>query len=264
LDTWCLVVVAVFALLGLWFGAARQMASLVALACASIASRPLSEAIGPWWAGRQEELSLSTAVLLSFVISFILVGLAVYAMVFFSFRPERKEPTEQNRPRSRLSAFWNRNLGLCLGALKGAFWVWLLLSLAALITQQLNWLPFRLPWSLESSHAYAFAKQHNALNQKQWAKLLVLEKIADLPPYAAELLPMGNPGQLPSSVTQELDKFKKLFDELHAFEKKRFHALLKDKELDKLLSDEPFLKALEDFRNFLKPNDSPPPPPSSS
>ena len=255
LDLWSLVAVAVFALLGLWRGAARQIASLVALVCASIASRPLSEAIGPWWAGQQPGLSLSSAALLSFAISFVLVALLAYAMVLFSFRPERKETTEQNQTLSRLSGIGNRSLGLCLGALKGSLLVWLLLSLTALITQELHWLPFRLPWSLDDSRVYAFVKQHNALNQKQWEKLLALQQLAELPPYAAHLLPMGSPGQLPTSVSQELDKLKKLFDkpELHdALQKKQFNTLLKNKELNQLLRDESFLKAMGDFQNFSK------------
>jgi len=265
LDTWSLIAVAVFALLGLWRGAARQFASLVALICASFASRPLSEAIGPWWA-RQAGLSLSTAALLSFAISFVLVALVAYTMVFLSLRPARKETTEQNQPHSHLSAFWDKSLGLCMGALKGALLVWLLLSLTALITQELQWLPFRLPWNLEDSRVYAFVKQHNALNQKQWEKLLALEKIAQLPPYAAQLLPAGNPNHLPTSVSQEIDKLKQLFDKLqpgHALDKKQWDALLKDKELDSLLLDKTFLKALEDFRNFSVLNNPPPPPPPS-
>jgi len=263
LDTWSLVALAVFALLGFWRGAARQLASLVALICASIASRPLSEAIGPWWAQKQPALSLSTAVFLSFVLSFILLSLIAYALVLRSVRPQPREPAEPKQTPSRFSTLANRGLGLCFGALKGAVVLWLLLSVTALLSQELHWLPFRLPWNFENARSYAFAQKYNAFSQEQWTKLLALEELAQLPPYAAQLLPMGDPSQLPPSVYEQLDKFKKFFDTPDigkALKNKQFKSLLKDKELDKALKDEPFLKALKDFRNFSNTTSSPPKP----
>ena len=262
LDTWSLVAVSVFALLGLWRGAARQLASAVALVCASFASRPLSEVVGPWLARQHSGLSLSTAMLLGFVISFALIGLVAYVLVFFSIRPRRKESTEENQPHSRLDTFGDKGLGLFLGALKGAFLVWLLLSATALMARELD---FRLPWNLEDSRVYAFVKQHNVFNQKQWEKLRALEKIAELSPYAAQLLQVANHNPLPTPIAQELEKLQKLLEGSalsKALDKKQWKEFLKDKELDKLLLDDSFLKALEDFRNFSKitaPPQKPPP-----
>jgi len=262
---WSLIAVAVFALLGLLRGAARQLASIAALLCASIASGPLSQALGPWWASKQPALSLPAAVALSFVISFILLCLFVYVLVFLSLRPQHREHDEQGPPPSRLSPLGNRSLGFCLGAFKGAFLVWLLLSLTLLLTQKLSWLPFSLPWEFEGSRACAFVKKYNALNQAHWEKLLALEKMAKLFPYVSQWLP----GQKldPQPLSQELDKLKQLFDNpeiKRAFEKKQFNKLLKNEELDKLLSSASFLKALEDFRHFSKlttSQEGPPPPP---
>jgi len=257
--------VAVFALLGLWRGAARQIASLVALVCASIASRPLSEVVGPWLAQKQPELALSTAMLLGFAISFAFVSLTAYVLVFLSIRPRREEPQAQSLPFFRLSIFWDKSLGLFLGTLKGGLLVWLLLSVTTLLGQELNWLPFRLPWNLEESRVYAFVKKYNALNEEQWIKLLALEKLAELPPHAAQLLPMGNPSQLPKPLAQELEKLQKLFEKLEpgkALDKKQLKTLLKDKELDQLMTNDSFLKALEEFRNFSKITMPPAKPPA--
>jgi len=261
LDTWSLIAIAVFALLGLLRGAARQLASIAALLCAVVASRPLSEAIGPWWASKQPNLPPLIAVALSFVISFVILCSLAYALVFLSLRPKYKTP---NNPHSRLGPLGNRSLGLCLGGLKGALLVWLLLSMAVLLPQKLSWLPFALPWEFEGSHAYAFVRKHNALNLAHWKKLLALGKMAELPPYAAQLLPTPQPGLSPQPLSQELDKLKKLFENpeiRYAFEKRQFQSLLKNKELDALLSNPTILKTLESFRHLPIPTAPPEPPP---
>jgi len=201
--------------------------------------------------------------LLGFGLAFFLIGLTAYVMVFFSIRPRRQESTEHNPLHSRLDVFWNRSLGLSLGALKGALLLWLLLSTTALMARELN---FHLPWNLEDSRVYAFVQQHNAFNHKQWEKLRALEKISQLPPYATQLLPAGSPSQLPKPIAQELEKLQKLFNKPEfskALDNKQWKAFLKDKELDKLLLDESFSKALNDFRNFSKTTGPPARPPSS-
>jgi membrane protein required for colicin V production len=160
----------VFAVIGAFEGAIRQIAQLAALALAYFCARPLGRALGSSLA-QSLHLPLLFGMLAATILVFIAVMVAVRAVLM---RFVRSVP-RLNSPEPRRI---DRALGFALGGLKVALIAYLMLSALSFVEDNVAWGGRRLGLSPADSITFALARKYNLFELVQYRPVRDLVRIA--------------------------------------------------------------------------------------
>jgi len=170
LDLFILSLIAVFAVLGAFEGAIRQIAHVAALGVGYVCARPLGRAFGPSLA-QSLHLPLLFGVLAATILVFIVVMLAVRALLV---RPVRTLILSLSPEPRRI----DRVLGFALGALKVCLIAYLMISALSFVEDNVAWTGRRLGLSPADSISFALARKYNLFELVQYRPVRDLVRIA--------------------------------------------------------------------------------------
>lgn len=210
-DLFLLGLVALFAILGAFSGAARQVAHLIALTAAYLCARPLGQVVGPPLA-KALELSATVGSVLSTLGVFLIVLLGIRALLTWVFRRVLAGKDPQDR---RL----DRGLGFALGGVKAALALFVALCAVTFIEENVAVAGRKLVVAPKGSIAFELSRRFN---------------VFELAPAAAaeDLLEVARAASDPERVAQ-LRK------------DPSFQALRKDPRFQRALADTELRRALE-------------------
>lgn len=170
LDLFILSLVAVFAVVGGFTGASRQIAQVVALGIGYLCARPLGAAFGPRFA---------TALHLPIIIGVIVVTLVVFILVMACVRLlltrllRRILAGEDESSRGL-----DRALGFVLGGFKVLLLAYLILSALSFVEDNMSLAGKRLGLSPKDSIGFALARKYNLFEMVQYRPVKDLVGIA--------------------------------------------------------------------------------------
>lgn len=182
LDLLVLGAIALFAIWGAFSGFARQVAQALALVGASIAAAPAGHFFAePMAKGLQT--SLSVGVVIATISAFFVIYLFVRLLVTLILRRILAGKDPENRSADRV-------LGLGLGAVKTAGALWIALSAATFVENNLVLSGKKYTFTPKDSKAVAFARKVNFIELVQFpgAKDLALAAKVAADPGAAQKL----------------------------------------------------------------------------
>jgi membrane protein required for colicin V production len=182
LDLIILSLIVVFAVVGAYEGAARQLAHLVALGFGYLCAKPLGTSLGP---------RLGQALHVPIIFGVVLVMIVVFIGVMFSAR--LLLTSLLRRLLSGGNPEWrglDRALGFALGGFKVALIAYFLVSALSFAEDNIALAGHRLGLSPKDSISFAFARQYNLFETFQYRPVRDLVEIAealDNPAKAAKL-----------------------------------------------------------------------------
>lgn len=168
LDLWLAALVALFALMGLFSGAIKQVAQWLAVALAYLVVKPLASAAAPSLAPK---LGLPAAfgpvaVVALAMLAVFLLGAPMFRLLLTKLLPAREKTAG------------DRAAGLALGALKGAALVFVGLSVLVSFEKPLAESGHDLARATEGSRAVDFARRHNLFDTLKLPMLDAAKQLA--------------------------------------------------------------------------------------
>ena len=162
-------VVALFGLFGMLSGALNQLRHWAALILAALAARPLAARLTPYAAPRAglPTTAVNAALGALLFIFIYLIGTLAAGRILAKLFPDRK------------NGRGDRAFGFCLGAAKGAFLLFVLLSLLIFFEKPLTAAFGAPPAPLRESRAVALARRHDLFDAVPVPALAHLEKLIE-------------------------------------------------------------------------------------
>ncbi len=214
--------VLLFAVLGGFAGAAKQVAQVVSMAVAWVAARPVGSLLGPHLAKKLGSPELFGTVAATLLVFFaVMIGLRLVLTALLRLLLRGKDPKDRGL---------DRGLGFLLGGLKVAFLCYLLLSGLAFVEEHVKIAGQKLGISPASSMTFAFARRYNFFELTEFGAVKDVAALAQ--------------------ATSDPDKMAKLKTD------PAYAALRKDPRFQKALEDPEVKKAAEagDYRALLRSN----------
>jgi membrane protein required for colicin V production len=174
--------IVVFAVVGAFEGAARQLAQLVALGFGYLCARPLGKALGPTVAQ-----SFQVPIIFGVMVVMVLVFIGVMISVRLLLTPFLRRLLSGGNPQSRTL---DRALGFVLGGLKVGLIAYFLVSALSFAEDNIALAGHRLGLSPRDSISFALARQYNLFETFQYRPVRDLVEIAQAlndPTKAAKL-----------------------------------------------------------------------------
>ena len=230
LDLILLCAVLLFALLGAFAGAAKQVANLVALVAAYACARPLGTLLGPL-AARSVHVPLIVGVVGSTLATFLVVLVVVRYALTRVFRRvlAGRDPSSRGL---------DRTLGFLLGGLKVAAIAYVVVCALSFVEQNVTVAGKKLGLSPRDSVAFEVARKYNLFEMTQFSAVQDLVRVArtaSSPNGAARL--KGDPAFV---ALKKDPRFLKALDEQgmkRAIETGDYQALLRSNVVMQLISD---------------------------
>ncbi len=160
----------VFAVVGAFEGAVRQIAQLVALAVGYFCARPLGRALGPSLA-QSLRLPMLFGILAATIVVFIVVMVAVRLLLMQLVRVV----TQASSPVPRRI---DRVLGFALGAIKVTLIAYVMVSALSFVEDNVSWSGRSLGLSPADSISFALARKYNLFELAQYRTVRDLVLIA--------------------------------------------------------------------------------------
>lgn len=222
IDLFLLILIGIFAVVGAFTGAARQIAQLVGLAAAFACSRPIGTFFGPRIAA-----SLSVPMVAGVVIGTIATFIVVLVAVRFVLTQILKRLFAGRDDEDRTA---DQALGFILGAMKVAAISYVLLSALTFAERNISIAGRRLGISPRESYAFGIARKYNLFEMTQFAPVKDLVHVADA-----------------ASDPARREKLR---------EDPAFKSLQQDPRFRKILNDQEMRKAIErgDYQALLRSN----------
>lgn len=222
IDLFLLIVTGIFAVVGAFTGAARQIAQLVGLAAAFGCSRPIGTFFGPRIAASLGS-PLVVGVVLGTIATFIVVLVAVRFVLtqilkrLFAGRDDEDRTADQA-------------LGFILGAMKVVAISYVILSALTFAERNITLAGRRLGISPRESYAFGVARKYNLFEMTQFSPVKDLVHVAD--------------------AATDPKRRQKLLDD------PAFKSLQQDARFRKVLTDESMRQAIErgDYQALLRSN----------
>lgn len=171
LDLFILVLVGVFAFVGMLTGAAKQVAQWIGLAVGWIASRTLGPFAGPMFAKSAGVPLLIGTVAASFVI-FILVMVATRYAAKVILRRILAGKDPQNRSADRF-------FGCILGGLKVAIITYVILSALSFVENNVAIAGKRIGFAPKDSYAFGIVRKYNLFEATMFSSVKDFAKVAE-------------------------------------------------------------------------------------
>ena len=222
IDLFILILIGVFAVIGAFTGAARQIAQLVGLAAAFACARPIGTFFGPRVAA-SINAPLVVGVVLATFLTFIVVLVAVRFVLTLILKRLFTGKDEEDRHADQA-------LGFILGALKVAAISYVVLSALTFAERNITLAGKKLGISPSDSYAFGIARKYNLFEMTQFSPVKDLVHVADAATDPAQRAKLE--------------------------EDPAFKALQQDPRFRKVLADEQMRKAIAqgDYQQLLRSN----------
>lgn len=184
-DLLALGLVALFAIWGSFTGFARQVAQAVGMAAAFAAALPCGEFFSEPFANALKA-SLTVGTVIATIVSFIIIYLVVRGIITGVLRKllaKRDEDGDESHTPDRL-------MGFGLGAIKAAAMIWVGVSAATFIEDNLVLGGRKFSFTPRDSKVFAFARDFNVIETFQFSAgkdLVLAAKLASNPTKASKL-----------------------------------------------------------------------------